>query len=153
MYQHLFVFALALLQAQASPRPSPEPVSGTRIRVTLETLSSGMTPVGLPTTLEITVPALPARGNTVTGIWRALDGDVPEMPRGGAASIRLDQDGEKMTITLGAGARPSGGALTLTGTLTGNSVHGSFSDRLFFRRAGRFEGGVVAADRGRTPPV
>jgi hypothetical protein len=109
-----------------------------RLMVTLIELSVGPTPVGLPEHFTVATRALPNAGDSVEVAWQALDGDPTAEPRQGSGSLTLASDGGTVTIALGADAQAPGVALTMTGTFGAPSFAGSFIDRLFSPRAGKF---------------
>ena len=142
------VLAFAVLTAACQPgsqdvsavsQGAPSSASAIQLNVQLHVLSENPTPVGLPVSLVISAPSLPRAGERVTVTWRAADGDVG--PREGSGSLALDQDNQ-LVATLTAPGRASTEVLTLSGTNVDGTVRGTFGDRLFFRRAGRFEGQV-----------
>jgi hypothetical protein len=139
--------ALALVLAC---QPTPPDLSGSsqagqrggaseavQLEVHLVELSEGPTPTGLPMNLAIDVPGLPGSGERVDVVWKALDGNAA--PREGSGTLEIDADGHRATVRLSAPDRPATAVLTLSGSLTGASLAGKFSDRLFSPRAGRFD--------------
>jgi hypothetical protein len=108
--------------------------------VHLVELSENPTPVGLPTSLVINAPHLPRAGEHVAVTWRAADGQAG--PREGSGLLEIDPQQNKIIVTLTAPGRAPTDVLTLSGANSGGTVLGTFSDRLFFRRAGRFEGQI-----------
>ena len=148
MPNRILVLALAALTAacqagstdvSAASQGAP---SSSAIQLTLHLveLSENPTPVGLPATLLVTAPKLPRAGERVVITWSALDGSAP--PREGSGSIEVESQGGPMLIELTAAGRAPTEVLMLSGTNSAGAVRGTFSDRLFFRRAGRFEGQI-----------
>lgn len=114
--------------------------SAIKLTVNLVELSENPTPVGLPMSLVIDAPRLPrVQDERVAVTWRAADGEAG--PRDGSGSLEMDPQG-RLLATLTASGRASTEVLTLSGTESAGTVRGTFSDRLFFRRAGRFEGQI-----------
>jgi hypothetical protein len=116
------------------------PSSAMQLNVQLLVLSENPTPAGLPVSLVIATPRLPRVGERVAVTWRAVDGDAG--PREGSGYLEIDPQDNRLVATLTAPGRASTEVLTLSGTATGGTLSGTFSDRLFFRRAGRFEGQI-----------
>ena len=124
---------------------SPVDVQGSSAHefdVTLTQTSQNPTPLGLPNVLSITATEEILAGLSVAATWAAKDGDAERDPRDGPATIELGSQGSELTIVLRAESAAAGSdeSLTLSGTLDGSRIHGTFSDRLFFPRVGLFEG-------------
>jgi hypothetical protein len=122
----------------ATQQNNPRAPSAIELTVTLIELSEAPTLVGIPERFAIDAPRLPAAGESVTLTWRALDGDPAAEPRQGSGSLAITADGAGLSIALDANAQPSTATLTMTGTIAGGSAGGSFIDRLFSPRAGKF---------------
>jgi hypothetical protein len=82
-----------------------------------------------------------AVGQKIAITWRALDGDAQKEPRTGVGTLELT-DARTINLVLRASDRSDSPSLELGGVLDGTQVRGSFSDRLFYARAGSFTGDV-----------
>ena len=122
--------------AQQSDPPSSSPAL--QLTVTLTELSQGPTLTDLPEHLAIAASKLPMAGESIVVSWQALDGDPTATPRQGSGSLAIAADGLAATITLDSGAPSPSSSLTMSGTVAARSVSGSFVDRLFSARAGKF---------------
>ena len=111
-----------------------------RLTVQLVELTQNPTPVGLPTSFAVDAPGLPRPGGRVDVTWRALDGEATTEPRTGSGFLEVAASAANVIVTLTAPRRASGEVLVLSGAMTEGAVHGTFSDRLFSARAGRFDG-------------
>jgi len=125
----------------STPSPSVNPgVQGSRpveLVVTLTELTQRPTPSGLPTRFQITSPRMPAPGEKLEITWRALDGNSQTAPMTGTGAFERS-DERKINVTLRAANGADQAALVLEGTLEGAQARGTFSDRLFYSRAGAF---------------
>ncbi len=124
----------------STPTPSAEPTlqasRPVELSITLTELTQRPTPAGLPNRFQISSPRM-AVGQKTAITWRSLDGDPQKTPRAGSGFVELvDARTIKMTLIAVDGADQL--ALVLEGTLDGMQARGSFTDRLFYARAGSF---------------
>jgi hypothetical protein len=131
-------------QMGASPQDSAQrndphsPSSAIQLAVTLTELSQGLTPAGIPEQFAIAASRLPSAAESVDVTWEALDGDPTADLRQGSGSLTAAADGIAISIVLNAAGRPPTAAWAMTGTFAGGTMGGSFLDRLFSPRAGKF---------------
>ena len=140
------ILTLAFACLGGSPDPSQSSValgaasSAMKMTVQLSELSGPATPVGLPSRFLIQGSALPRAGERVDVVWKALDGQ--SAPREGSGLIEVDARADRLMMKLGAAGHSATALLTLSGAISGRSIGGKFSDRLYAPRAGRFEGRI-----------
>jgi len=124
----------------STPTPSAEPTLQTlrpvELTVTLTQLTQRPTPTGLPNRFQISSPRM-AVGQKTAITWRSLDGDPQKAPRTGSGILEM-VDGQTIKMTLSAADGADQPALVLEGTLDSTQARGSFTDRLFYARAGSF---------------
>lgn len=108
----------------------------TEFIVTLAELTQRPTPAGLPHRLVV-AGARMVVGQRTAVTWRTLDGDSQKGPQTGSGTFEL-ADTRTINIVLRAADSPDAPALTLAGVVDGIHAQGSFTDRLFYARAGSF---------------
>ncbi len=121
--------------SSGTPGASPSITFGIELTQT----SQNPTPTGLPTRFSVASAEL-RPGEAVSGVWTAENGDPDREPRQGAAEFRLGSGGSELLIVLfEEGGSPSGTeVLSLAGVISNETATGTFSDRLYFPRAGVF---------------
>jgi hypothetical protein len=125
----------------STANPSADPGQGgsrpVEFVATLAEFTQRPTPPGLPTRFRITSVRIPEPGKQTEVTWRALDGDPQLLPRAGPGIFQL-AEGQTINLTLRAENGGDQAALVLVGTIEGTQARGTFSDRLFYTRAGAF---------------
>lgn len=108
------------------------------LSVTLTEATQRPTPTGLTTQLSIRAEQAPEPGGRVEVTWEAVDGDPDREPRRGGGQFELSSDGTGVSLSLTAADQPEEATLRLTGSIVEGEIRGTFSDRLFYQRAGLF---------------